>query len=193
MCLTKFWFYFGIFYIFGQLFNIVNGQILKNNPAISSRCTTAFTNSQWSNFFFGILRVERSPEIGLFKTSFPLFSSFQCNFNTVDSTFKFCWWLDWKCGSLVSEATALPTEPQPLPKLSLIFKSSILWIFSFLFSISSYFLSSSNERLHGLSRLRRLRNSSVTFYAFLRFYAATSQFQVCLFFFWHLRQNHFDT
>ena len=28
---------------------------------------------------------------------------------------KICWWLDSNRGSLVSEATALPTDPQPLP------------------------------------------------------------------------------
>ena len=28
---------------------------------------------------------------------------------------NFCWWLDSNCGPLVFEATALPTEPQPLP------------------------------------------------------------------------------
>ena len=27
---------------------------------------------------------------------------------------KISWWMDSNCGSLVSEATALPTEPQPL-------------------------------------------------------------------------------
>ena len=31
---------------------------------------------------------------------------------------KSCWWLDSNPGPLVSEATALPTAPQPLPKLS---------------------------------------------------------------------------
>ena len=41
-------------------------------------------------------------------------------FNTVASTqmfhIKVCRWLDSNRGPLVSEATALPTEPQPLPK-----------------------------------------------------------------------------
>ena len=45
-------------------------------------------------------------------------------FNTVDSTQKFninfCWWMDLNCGPLVLEATALPTEPQPLPIVSAI-------------------------------------------------------------------------
>ena len=29
--------------------------------------------------------------------------------------YKFCQWQDFNCGPLLSEATALPTEPQPLP------------------------------------------------------------------------------
>ena len=48
----------------------------------------------------------------------PLFLYFRL-FNTVDSKqmfhIKACWWLDLNRGPLVSEATALPTEPQPLP------------------------------------------------------------------------------
>ena len=49
---------------------------------------------------------------------FSLFSSFQ---HTVDSKqmlniqTNFCWWLDSNRRPLVLEATALPTEPQPLP------------------------------------------------------------------------------
>ena len=38
-------------------------------------------------------------------------------FSTLSSKYfhyKFCRWLDLNCGSLVLEATALPTEPQPL-------------------------------------------------------------------------------
>ena len=47
----------------------------------------------------------------------PLFLYFRL-FDTVDSKQmfnKFCQWLDLNRGPLVSEATALPTEPQPLP------------------------------------------------------------------------------
>ena len=33
------------------------------------------------------------------------------------SDIKVCKWLDLNCGPLASEATALPTEPQPLPDL----------------------------------------------------------------------------
>ena len=47
---------------------------------------------------------------------FSLFSSFQHRFNSVDSTYILrC--LDSNLGSLVLEATALPTEPQPPPKV----------------------------------------------------------------------------
>ena len=54
-----------------------------------------------------------------FPASFFFISSFQY---TVDSKQmfninKFCQWLDSNRGPLVSEATALPTEPQPLPNL----------------------------------------------------------------------------
>ena len=58
---------------------------------------------------------------GLFPASFSfLFSSFQ--YNTIHLTVnnncstKICRCLDSNRGPLVSEATALPTEPQPLPK-----------------------------------------------------------------------------
>ena len=34
-------------------------------------------------------------------------------FNTIDSTYKFCRWLDSNRGLLVLEVTTLPTEPQP--------------------------------------------------------------------------------
>ena len=50
----------------------------------------------------------------LFPASFSLFSSFQHSFNTVDSKY-YCRCLDSNHGSLVSEVTALPTEPPPLP------------------------------------------------------------------------------
>ena len=55
---------------------------------------------------------------GPFPSSFSLFLSFQY---TVDSKqifnkyIYFCQWLDSNRGPLVLEATALPTEPQPLP------------------------------------------------------------------------------
>ena len=56
---------------------------------------------------------------GPFLASF-LFSSFQYTVDTkqmFNNYINFCRWLDLNCGPLVSEATALPTEPQPLPLL----------------------------------------------------------------------------
>ena len=56
-----------------------------------------------------------------FKKIGPFPASFSLNFgpfNKVKSKYdylKFCRWLDLNCRPLVSEATALPTEPQPLP------------------------------------------------------------------------------
>ena len=50
--------------------------------------------------------------------SFSLFSSFQCSWQADRKQMfhlKVCRWPDSNCGSLVSEATALPTEPQALP------------------------------------------------------------------------------
>ena len=37
---------------------------------------------------------------------------------TVNAHYKVCWWLDLNHGPLDSEETALPTEPQPLPRKS---------------------------------------------------------------------------
>ena len=53
-----------------------------------------------------------------FRASFSLFSSS----NNVQ--YKFCRWLDSNWGPLVSEVTALPTEPQPLSKYQLSLWSS---------------------------------------------------------------------
>ena len=59
----------------------------------------------------------------------PLFLNFH-HFNSVDSKkmfyIKVYRWLDWNHGPLVSEATALPSEPQQLP-LSYHFYSCFLW------------------------------------------------------------------
>ena len=54
---------------------------------------------------------------GPFSASFLYF----CLFNTADINMfniNFCRWLDLNCRPLELEATALPTEPQPLPCLS---------------------------------------------------------------------------
>ena len=54
---------------------------------------------------------------------FSLFSSFQC-VQLTESIQKICWWLDSNRRSPVLEASALPTEPQPLPPLKIISVSS---------------------------------------------------------------------
>ena len=50
---------------------------------------------------------------GPFPASFSLFSSFQCSWQLIFDI-KFCQSLDSSHGPLELEATALPTEPQPL-------------------------------------------------------------------------------
>ena len=62
----------------------------------------------------------------------PLFLYFRL-FNTVDSRqmfhIKVCRWLDLNCGPPVSEATALPTEPQPLSYITITEVSkNIYWL-----------------------------------------------------------------
>ena len=63
---------------------------------------------------------------GPFPASFyDWFSSFQYNWYLTSKQrnvqYKFCRWLDSNRGPLVSEPTALPTEPQPLPLLLILF------------------------------------------------------------------------
>ena len=53
---------------------------------------------------------------GPFPASFSLFSSFQHIFKIQLIVNKICQILDLNPGFLVSDAAALPTEPQPLPK-----------------------------------------------------------------------------
>ena len=60
-----------------------------------------------------------SPSFFKLGHSRPLFLHFRL-FNTVDSTYKFCQWLDSNHEPLVLEATSLPTAPQPLPYLHLL-------------------------------------------------------------------------
>ena len=79
--------------------------------ACVSPTPTITVTSSWSLKFF----LKNGPYLA----SFSLFLSFQ---NSVYSkqmfniNINFCQWLDLYRGHLVSEATALPTEPQPLPK-----------------------------------------------------------------------------
>ena len=68
-----------------------------------------------SQEFFANICLEVFFKDGQFPASFSLFSSFLF-YNWL---IKFCRCLDLNCRSLVSDATLLPTEPQPLPYLSL--------------------------------------------------------------------------
>ena len=60
--------------------------------------------------------------------SFSLFSSFHYSWQ-LTMNIIFCWWVDSNRGPLESEATALPTDPQPLPPV-------YLFVFKFLFDVS---------------------------------------------------------
>ena len=74
------------------------------------------TNSSSISFFFKKVGHSR-----------PLFSLYFRLFNNVDSKqyqYKICRWLDSNRRPLVSEATALPTEPQPRPLSSISFLPS---------------------------------------------------------------------
>ena len=59
-------------------------------------------------------------------------------FNTVDSIQlfnKFCQWLEPNRRPLALEATALPTEPQPLPLCRCLASAVILWILDCFYSV----------------------------------------------------------
>ena len=58
---------------------------------------------------------------GPFPASFSLFSSFQYTVDSKQMFNNFCRWLDWNLGPLVSEVTALPTEPHNHCAISCIF------------------------------------------------------------------------
>ena len=64
------------------------------------------------SFFFFFLKKWAIP--GLFFLYFRLFNT-QLRVYKCSILINFCRWLDSNRGPLVSEATALPTEPQPLP------------------------------------------------------------------------------
>ena len=77
-----------------------------------------FTFGYYTYFF----NTDDSKQMAFFKNgpfpasfSFYLFLSFQYSLQLTMFNIIFKW-LDLNCGTLVSEATTLPTEPQPLPK-----------------------------------------------------------------------------
>ena len=76
---------------------------------------------------FGIIKLGHS------RLLFSLFSSFQ-QLTVNMFIIKSCRWLNSNCGPLVSEATALPTEPQPLPTAMKLFAAWSLIYYFFKFS-----------------------------------------------------------
>ena len=66
-------------------------------------------------------------KIGQCPATFSLFSSFQ-QLTVNMFIIKSCQWLDSNRGPLVSEATALPTEPQPHPTSEMFIKSHQFWL-----------------------------------------------------------------
>ena len=65
----------------------------------------------------------------------------------------FCQWLDLNCGPLELEATALPTEPQPLPQ-NLRYTIIIVWTKQF----CNYFADFEKEHYHFDKYLRAVQN-----------------------------------
>ena len=68
---------------------------------------------------------------GPFSDSFSLFLSIQYSLQKTKVQYKFGRWLDLNHGPLVSEATALLTDPQPLPRLLLLEKFVRCFAFKF--------------------------------------------------------------
>ena len=62
-----------------------------------------------------IIRSHMSHNLGFINGSFLASCSLFLSFLWNNWCIKFCWWLHLNCGSLVLEATTLPTEPQPMP------------------------------------------------------------------------------
>ena len=73
---------------------------------------------------------------------------------TVICSIKFCRWLDSNCGTLGSEATALPTEPQPLPNFWSLNKDCKVFI---KISTGQYFQMRLSGRFHLAPRVQRVR------------------------------------
>ena len=80
-----------------------------NHWATETPRSYSFHNLDWALVFF--------LKMGHFRPLFSLFSSFLQTVNRKHMFNKSCRWLDSNPGPLVSEATALPTAPQPLPQM----------------------------------------------------------------------------
>ena len=92
---------------------------------------------------------------------FSLFSSFQQLPVNMFVT-KFCQWLDWNRWPLVSEATALSTEPQPLPYLS-----GSLYLFDVRGATAIVALSLSLSQKSSLSHIRCIFFSPISSFTLL--------------------------
>ena len=90
-----------------------NKMLMKNNKSAAS---LFLLFSEYLKNFQAIYK----QKIGPFPASFP--------FNAVNSKWN-CRCLEWNSGFLVSKAIALPTSPQPLPKLSCFLSRNISIIF----------------------------------------------------------------
>ena len=92
-----------------NVFQFLNIWEIEISPSPKKSFITS-TTGRWSHYC--ILLKNRQ-----FPASFSLFSSFQCSWQFTMFNINFCQWLNSNCGPLELEAAALPTEPQPLPKL----------------------------------------------------------------------------
>ena len=74
----------------------------------------------WINFFF-----LNGPFPASFFFIFCLYNTQLTVYNNCSLLLNFCRWLDSNRGPLELEGTALPTEPQPLPKLNYFYYTSL--------------------------------------------------------------------
>ena len=98
---------------------------------------------------------------GPFPASFSLFSSFQYSWQWIFNL-KFCWWLDSNRGPLESEATALPTEPQPLRQCFNVLVAKFLSDYLLLARIKVWWKRWTNNLGAKMSRRDKSSKSSVT-------------------------------
>ena len=98
---------------------------------------------------------------GPFPASFSLFSSFQYSWQWIFNI-KFCWWLDSNRGPLESEATALPTEPQPLRQCFNVLVAKFLSDYLLLARIKVWWKRWTNNLGAKMSRRDKSSKSSVT-------------------------------
>ena len=86
----------------------LNNGSSQEGSCLSTQKVVSGFDSGW--YYLDVFYIKNGPFPGLFYLYIRLLQL------TVNVKYKFCQRLDSKCGPLVSEATALPTEPKPLPK-----------------------------------------------------------------------------